>query len=56
MFTKLYCDTYVCESNHYAIYLELSTVLYVNYISVKLEEKRKKQARPETYCNNQAEY
>ena len=31
----------VCESNHYAIHLELSTVLYVNYISVKLEEKKK---------------
>ena len=33
----------VCESNHYAIYLELSTVLYVNYISVKLEEKKEKE-------------
>ena len=37
MFTKL---VMYIKSNHYAIHLKLS-VLYVNYISVKLEEKNK---------------
>ena len=32
------CDVY--KSNHYAVHLKLS-VLYVSYISVKLEEKNK---------------
>ena len=31
---------YMIISNHYAVYLKL-TVLYVNYISIKLEEKSK---------------
>ena len=37
MFTKL---VMYIKSNHHATYLKLS-VLYVNYISVKLEEKNK---------------
>ena len=28
------------KSNHYAVHLKLIQVLYVNYISVKLEEKK----------------
>ena len=41
MFTKLivYLFHDVYKSNHYAMHLKLITVLYVNYISIKLEGK-----------------
>lgn len=31
----------VYKSDHYAVHLKLSAVLYVNYICVKLEEEKK---------------
>ena len=38
-----YCGNHyhdVSKSNHYAVQLKTYTMLYVNYISIKLEEKK----------------
>ena len=30
----------MCKSNHYAVHFKFNIVLYVNYISIKWEEKK----------------